>query len=86
MAGCCATCGSVAEDRPALSDRQVIFAHTLGRLLKKKYPDHDLFVGMHAYGHNRPAPIAAVPDDNVVISSVANIFYRDAAFRDRTVP
>ena len=71
-----------AEDRPALSDRQVTFANTLGRLLKEKYPDREFFVGMHAYGHYRPPPIAAVPDDNVIISSVANMFYRAPEFRD----
>jgi hypothetical protein len=72
----------VAEYRPALSDRQVTFANTLGRLLEKKYPGRDLFVGMHAYGHYRSPPIAAVPDANVIISSVANIFYRAPDFRD----
>ncbi len=60
------------EDRPALSDRQVTFANTLGRMLKQRYPDKELYVQLLAYGYSRPAPIAAVPDDNVIIASVAN--------------
>ncbi len=62
--------------RPALSDRHVTFANNLARLLKKRYPDKDYYVLMLAYGHSRPAPIKAIPDDNVIINSVANFFGR----------
>ena len=64
------------EERPALSDRQVTFANTLARMLEKRFPDRQLFVQLHAYGYSRPAPIAAVPDENVIISSVANFHMR----------
>ena len=71
----------VSQERPALSDRQVTFANTLGRMLKARFPDKDLFVQLHAYGYSRPAPIAAVPDDNVIISSVANFHMRSPEAR-----
>lgn len=71
-----------SEEWPALSDRQVIFANTLARMLKRRYPDRDLFVQMHAYGYSRPAPIAVAPDDNVIISSVANFHMRGDGERD----
>jgi len=69
------------EDRPALSDRQVTFANTLGRMLKQRHPDKELYVQLLAYGYSRPAPIAAVPDDNVIIASVSNFAMRDPAAR-----
>ncbi|HPN83874.1 MAG TPA: DUF4838 domain-containing protein [Victivallales bacterium] len=59
---------------PALSDRQVTFANNLGRLLKERFPGKDYKVLIHAYGFSRPAPIKAVPADNVIISNVANVF------------
>lgn len=62
--------------RPALSDRDVTFANTLGRLLKEKYPDQDYKIMMLSYGHSRPAPIKARPDDNVIMSLVANFYGR----------
>ena len=75
----------VTEDRPALSDRHVTFANTLARLLKKRFPDKPLFVQLHAYGLSRPAPVAAVPDDNVIVSSVSNFHLRgDGVGDDRT--
>ncbi|MFA7159909.1 MAG: DUF4838 domain-containing protein, partial [Kiritimatiellia bacterium] len=58
----------------ALSDRQVTFANILGRKLKKRFPDKDYKVMILAYGYSRPAPIKAIPDDNVLISNVANCF------------
>ena len=60
----------------ALSDRHVTFANKCATLLKEKYPDKDYYVLMLAYGHSRPAPIEAIPADNVIISSVANFFGR----------
>jgi hypothetical protein len=70
------------EDRPALSDRQVIFANTLGRMLKQRFPDKELYVQLLAYGYSRPAPIAAVPDDNVIIASVSNFAMRGPKERE----
>ena len=64
------------EDRPAITDRHVTFANTLARMLKNRFPDKPLYVQLHAYGLSRPAPVAAVPDDNVIISSVANFHLR----------
>ncbi|MEW6359043.1 MAG: DUF4838 domain-containing protein [Planctomycetota bacterium] len=71
-----------SEERPAISDRQVTFANTLARMLKDRFPDRQLFAQLHAYGYSRPAPIAAVPDDNVIISSVANFHLRGDGVRD----
>ena len=70
------------EEWPALSDRQVTFANTLARMLENRFPDRQLFVQLHAYGYSRPAPIAAVPDENVIISSVANFHMRGDGVRD----
>ena len=73
------------EDRPAITDRHVTFANMLARKLKQRFPDKDLFVQLHAYGLSRPAPVAAVPDDNVIISSVSNFHMRgDGVGDDRS--
>lgn len=69
------------EDRPALSDAQVTFANTLARMLKKRFPDKEYYVQLHAYGLSRPPPVAAVPDDNVIISSVSNFHLTGAESR-----
>jgi hypothetical protein len=76
---------NLGEDRPALSDRQVIFANTLARMLKQRYPDKELYVQLLAYGYSRPAPIAAVPDDNVIIASVSNFPMRGPAEREKAM-
>ncbi len=60
----------------ALSDRDVTFANKVARGLKERFPDRDLYVYMYAYGNSRPAPVAAVPDDNVIIGNVANFLLR----------
>lgn len=70
------------EDRPALTDRQVQFANTLGRMLKERYPDKELYVQLLAYGYSRTAPIAAVPDDNVIIANVGNFAMRGPKERE----
>jgi hypothetical protein len=72
------------EERPALTDRQVTFANTLGRMLKKHHPDKELYVQLIAYGYSRPAPIAAVPDDNVIIANVGN--FALSGPKEREVP
>jgi len=54
----------------AMSDRMVRFANKLGELLEKRFPDEDLKVVNMAYGPSKPAPMKAVPRDNVVISYV----------------
>lgn len=64
------------ETRPATSDRDVTFANTLGALLKDRYPGKDYRVMMLSYGHSRPAPVAARPADNVVMTLVANFLGR----------
>lgn len=69
--------GATHQEYAALSDRHVTLANTLARKLKARYPDKDYYVLMMAYGHSRPAPIEAKPDDNVIISSVANFLLRD---------
>ena len=60
----------------ALSDRHITFANHLARGLKERFPDKELYVYMLAYGHSRPAPIEAVPEDNVMIGDVANFLLR----------
>jgi len=72
----------LGQEYVALSDRHVTFANHCARLLKERYPDKDYYVLMLAYGHSRPAPIEAVPADNVIISSVANFLGR-TALKDR---
>jgi len=64
------------EIHPALSDRHVTFANRLAGLLKKRYPNKDYYVLMLAYGHSRPAPVKAVPAENVIMVSVANFLGR----------
>jgi len=64
------------EVHPALSDRDVTFANMLGRKLKQRYPDKEYRVLMMSYGHSRPVPVKARPDDNVIMSLVANFFGR----------
>lgn len=76
----------ISQDYVALSDRQVTFANVLARKLKERYPDEDYKVLMMAYGHSRPAPVEAVPDDNVMISSVANFMFDRRDLPDRGSP
>ncbi len=73
--------GGVRYDGVSQSDRDVRFANTLARMLKERFPDRGLFVQLHAYGLARNAPIGAVPDDNVIISSVANFHMRSPEAR-----
>ncbi len=64
----------------AMSDRQVMLANMLARKLKEKYPDKDYLVQIRASGFCRPAPIKAVPDDNVVIVNCAAFLMDPDAF------
>ncbi|MCA1808757.1 MAG: DUF4838 domain-containing protein, partial [Lentisphaerae bacterium] len=66
----------VVTDYVPLSDRDITFANRLARGLKERFPDKELYIYMLAYGHSRPAPVAAVPDDNVIIGNVANFLLR----------
>lgn len=76
----------VTAEYVAISDRDVKFYNQLARLLKERFPDRDILVRGSAYGHTRPAPIEAVPDDNVIITAVANfIFWPDAVDRGSTL-
>jgi hypothetical protein len=63
------------------SDRDVRFANTLARMLKERFPDRELYVLLNAYGLARDPPIGVVPDDAVVISSVANFHMRSPQAR-----
>lgn len=65
------------EERPALSDRHVTFANHLAAALRKRYPDReDYRVMMLSYGHSRPGPVVARPEENVIMVSVANFLGR----------
>ncbi|MCA1808039.1 MAG: DUF4838 domain-containing protein [Kiritimatiellia bacterium] len=75
----------LSQEYVAISDRLVIFANHLGRLLRERYPDRDYYVLISAYGNSRPAPVAAVPAANVIVGNVANMFWGLDA-RDRNRP
>jgi hypothetical protein len=50
-------------------------------MLKERFPGQELYVQLHAYGLARNAPLGIVPDDNVIISSVANFHLRSPEAR-----
>ena len=66
------------------TDRDVRFANTLARMLKERFPGRELFVLLNAYGLARNPPIGIAPDDNVIISSVANFHMRSP--EERVLP
>ena len=73
--------GGVKHQGVSQTDRDVRFANTLARMLKERFPDRELFVQLNAYGLARNPPIGIKPDDNVIISSVANFHLRSPADR-----
>ncbi len=73
--------GGVKFQGVSQTDRDVRFANTLARLLKERFPDRELYVQLNAYGLARNPPIGIRPDDNVIISSVANFHLRSPADR-----
>jgi hypothetical protein len=73
--------GGVKFQGVSQTDRDVRFANTLARMLKERFPDRELFVQLNAYGLARNPPIGIKPDDNVIISSVANFHLRSPADR-----
>ena len=66
----------VAQRYVAMSDRYVKFANKCGELLKQVYPGKDYYVSIMAYGVIRPAPVEAMPHDNVIVSGVFNTHNR----------
>lgn len=60
----------ITQNYVLMSDRYVTFANQLGRKLKERYPDEDYYVLIFAYGPSLPAPVEAVPDDNVLVAGV----------------
>ncbi|MCA1810021.1 MAG: DUF4838 domain-containing protein, partial [Lentisphaerae bacterium] len=61
----------LSQEYVAMSDRQITFANTLARKLRERFPDReDLLVTAMAYGDSRTPPVAAEPDDNVLVSGV----------------
>lgn len=71
----------VKFDGVSQSDRDVRFANTLARKLKQRFPDRELYVLLNAYGYARNPPLAQRPDENVIISSVANFHLRSPEHR-----
>jgi len=65
----------LTQEYVSLTDRHITFANIVARKLKEKYPGKDYYVSMLAYGNWRPPPVKAVPDDNVLIVNVANLFW-----------
>ena len=57
---------------PAMSNRFVTFANTVGKMLKQKYPDQDYFVTTLAYGPSKPAPLDLKINENVAIGYVGH--------------
>jgi hypothetical protein len=76
--------GGVKYEGVSQSDRDVRFANKLASLLNEKYPDRELFVLLNAYGLARNPPIGVAPEDNVIISSVANFHMRSP--KERGLP
>lgn len=74
--------GGLRYEGVSQSDRDVRFANTLARMLKDRFPDRELFVLLNAYGLARNPPLGIRPDDNVMISSVANFHLRSPADRE----
>jgi Domain of unknown function (DUF4838) len=74
--------GNVKFQGVSQTNRDVRFANTLARLLKERFPDRDLFILLNAYGLARNPPIGIAPDDNVIISSVANFHMRSPKERE----
>lgn len=74
--------GGVKFQGVSQTDRDVRFANTLARLLKERFPERELFVQLNAYGLARNPPIGIKPDDNVIISSVANFHMRSPKERE----
>ena len=74
--------GKVKFQGVSQTNRDVRFANTLARLLKERFPDRDLFVLLNAYGLARNPPIGIAPDDNVIISNVANFHMRSPKERE----
>ncbi|MFN2351021.1 MAG: DUF4838 domain-containing protein [Kiritimatiellia bacterium] len=66
----------ISQEYVAMTDRQVTFANHLGRGLKERFPGQDLYVLIMAYGPSQPPPVAAVPDDNVIVSGVFSFHKR----------
>ena len=64
----------MTQEYVALSDRDVMFANTLARKLKQRYPGKDYYVQIFGYGPTRPAPLKNKPDDNVIVAHVSNWF------------
>ncbi|MFC1453883.1 DUF4838 domain-containing protein [Verrucomicrobiota bacterium] len=61
----------LSQDYTVMSDRYVTFGNHLVDKLKKRFPDKDYYVLMHAYGSvSLPAPVKAVPSENLIISYV----------------
>jgi hypothetical protein len=77
--------GGVSFQGVSQTDRDVRFANTLARLLKERFPERRLFVQLNAYGLARDPPLGVVPDDNVIISSVANFSMRSPPERERAM-
>lgn len=73
--------GGVKHEGVSQSDRDVRFANMLARMLKERFPDKELYVQLHAYGLARNPPLGVAPDDNVIISSVANFHMRSPEAR-----
>lgn len=68
----------------ATSDREVTFANILVSKLRERYPEKDYKLLIQAYGGAASAPIKAVPDDNLIVSSVAAPFSNLEQWSKRT--
>ena len=62
----------LVQEYVAMTDRYHTFWNTLGRLLKERYPDRDLYIRAGMYGPSKPLPVAARLDDNILMAYVGH--------------
>lgn len=71
----------VSQEYVALSDRHATLYNKLAAQLRERFPNRDdLYVAGMSYGNWRPGPIAVTLDKNVIIYSVANLFFKNEDF------
>lgn len=66
------------QEYVAMSDRYITFANKLAKRLKERFPDKDYYVLMMAYGNSRPAPVAAIPAENVIVPHVSHFPWNES--------
>ena len=73
----------ITEEYVAMSDRYVTFTNHLARKLKERFPDRELYVSQFAYHCTTPPPVAAIPDDNIVVAYIGYFPLTDESARQQ---